>query len=518
MPENDLRPSDQEHLSGQTTPGFRQISLIALLPLLLSVVHAAVASQGAPLFDDALIELMVDEGGPALVEHGHRETPGYAKLMSFGLELGIFWELSTVALILAWTLAGLFASLTASRLGCSDPLSLVACAVLASTGLQAQYYMNLSTIWGTFLVPMLLWGVVLWSLRQTSAPSPGVIVPIITFGVVLSCTFFTNYALPTTIAALAVAVGTGTHGTFRRVVWPAALGCGLGLLLWFGLVGDGGERESVSLMTLLGALPERLIGVPSSLAEGVWKGTVGLIFDRFGSITFVDAKKATLFGGLTAAAGFLVARSLGTISRGQQDLKRSWLPALIAIPLATLPIALTGRSFDTGLHSRYFLTTLPLLAAVVVGALHLGLRGKIRVPALLLLLFGCGYTFEIALERHLDRGRVAHSLSHAVIELHQKHPESHGPSLFYVRGLEKKWPYRSLDWLELTAAFREEAVGTRGADSTYFRPWSGESAPPPPSMTRPLVYDRGLEVFQGIPDRVFEARLQESEWEIRQLH
>lgn len=503
--------NDPTHHSAAERPGRTLLALLALLPALLSVVHGVVASYGVPVFDDALIELMMDYGGPDLVAFGHRETPLYAQLMAQTLRLGVFWQLSTVALVLAWTAVGLFAAMVAIRLGCTHPLGVVTTSVLAATGMQAQYYMNLSTVWAPLVIPVVVWAAVL-SLPSGEEPfSEHKVRYLASLGALLFAATFTVYALPATLAALTVVVKPWRTPNLKRAVLPALLACFSGLTIWFLAAGDGGDRPAVSLASLSELAFGLLQRLPLALINGAWHGTVGLLFARMGAITLLEARKAILFGALLVGVAVLAARLVGTLRASEDRLGTRWTLAALGVLIALLPVVLAGRAVGPGLASRYFLTALPLFAALVGAGLHHALRPRFRAGAYVVILFVSGYWFEVALDRHLDRGRTVRDLSGAVERAVGETRNSELPTVVLVQRFREGWPYQATDWLELTSAYREFAVDPERSAHVILIP-TGEA----PDLSRPQSFDlgpgRALDVFTGTPDRIFYARQDQNRW------
>jgi hypothetical protein len=416
-----------------------------------------VALIGGPHWDDGLIRLLDLRGGPSAVFDAHREVPLYAGLMQALLEWELFWQASALAHFLGWVGTGLVAGgLFRLLAGHRDVLAEAVAGTIAATAMIGQYYCHLSTTWGVLGVPLLLWAVWFLAGRHTRGPGRHLIdvMVIVTTAV---CFLFSQYSLTVFLAALPVFLLRNDRPIPRHRVQLIAATAALALIAFFALVGDGHARPSLSLEALLRtALPKGLL-FPERFTEGLWSVSAGLLIERVGAVDFYRARKAVAAGCLLTAVVIGALWRQATVSLSEE---KSLVPALrrslLGLALGILPVVATGRMLDVGVFSRYWVPLAPLAAAQCVLVCRLALAAPLaRKLVFAALLFTCGYAFELALERFLDRDRSVREAAQIV----RQHLVGEGTTkttavVVVMAPQPVRWPFEQPSWFELTSRFQ----------------------------------------------------------------
>jgi protein-S-isoprenylcysteine O-methyltransferase Ste14 len=188
------------------------------------------------------------------------------------------------------------------------------------------------------------------------------------------------------------------------------------------LLANPGSRSDVRPQHALG-LVRPLIWYPSTLLAAVWRGLVGGFAHQLAELpaTITASPRAGLFGLLLAA--LLLMGSTPSSHPRTLPGRGTWLALLVALAAGLAPVVLMGRvPWDPadGMTSRYGISVLPILAALVVRtALALTNARWRAVPVILLgLVAGVTAMAEVgtAVEERQLVGRLGAALQPRVAE------------------------------------------------------------------------------------------------------
>ncbi len=423
------RTSDLGRLTAQTGPWRTGMSVLALL--LLCGCYTAGAIGAFPLWDDAWIWLLLEEKGPAAIQASFSDRPVNAWLWStLAVSKSLFWSVSFISQAVLWPLLGLLSALLWNRLFPELKRYAGLVAVVAVAPFVTKVQMVTANIALASLLPVVLaYGalLLLWRYAESEERSAvfalALAAPLLAVGVLIQ-----EYALPVVIAGSVLLLDlrrrSSAPATRRRVL------VALGLLLLtaavaytaYLLLANPGSRGDVRPQHALG-LARPLFWYPMTLLAAFWRGLVGGFGHQLAElpVTAIAFPWAGLFGLLLA--GLLLMGSAPRSHPRTLPGRGTWLALLIALAAGLAPVVVMGRvPWDPaeGMTSRYGISVLPILAALMVRSALALTNPRLRAVPVILLGFVAGVTamaeVGAAVEERQLVGRMGAALQPRVAE------------------------------------------------------------------------------------------------------
>jgi hypothetical protein len=354
-----------------------RIGLSVLALLFLCGCYTAGAIGAFPLWDDAWVWLLLEEKGPEAIQASFSDRPINAWLWSALAETGSrFWRASFVSQAVLWPLLGLLSALLWNRLFPELKRYGGLVAVVAVAPFVTKVQMLTANIALASLLPVVLAYAALllfWRYAESAERSP-----LLSLGLgaalLATAVLIQEYALPVVLAGSVLLLDLG-----RRALEPATRRrafVALGLLVLtavvvytaYLLLAAPGSRGDVRPQHALN-VGRPLLWYPTTLFAAVWRGLVGGFAHELAALPghVLALPGAGLFGLLLAGLLFLGSSPYSeprTLTH-----RGTWLALVVALVAGLTPVVVMGRvPWDPleGMTSRYGISVLPILAALMV--------------------------------------------------------------------------------------------------------------------------------------------------------
>lgn len=354
--------------------------------LMIAAMLAGCAYATLPVWDDALIELLLDEAPQRIAEIG-RDRPVMYACWQWAADTGRFWEIGAAANLVATLLTAVAARTLWIRLFASSAGYWPIAAVLAACSILFELQATLTPVFQLQTGLVYLAALAVWPL---GGRGPSLLAMVSAAAAVAATGTVSEYVVS---AALAVATPMAIQAVFateserpRRlaaaccILVGAAIGYGL-----FRTLTDPDFRLGTNPTDGWAYLADRGWAVPLKLLN-VFKAI-------YGGALFHDFAAVDLQSRLAAAAAIAAAIAAECVRR---DIRRAVpshdeadpsiaslvAPLLVASGaacLALVPLLVMGRTpTDEGADSRFYVAVVPLFSCIVPGLVLLLCRARWR--------------------------------------------------------------------------------------------------------------------------------------------
>ena len=359
----------------------------SVLALVLICVPLTIGTIWAfPIWDDALIWLLLHENGLGMIAAGEADRPVMAAVWSLlASSEPAFWRGSFVAQALLWPTFGLLSALLWTFLfpNVRAYAMVVGCVTVAPIISRVQM-VTANIALASLLSVVLSYGALLLLLRFVRADGRvglaalGLSLPMLGFGILI-----TEYALPVVIVMAILFWGYGwrapdpeTRVRAWRAIIFSTLTAAVAYAMYFTIADytarpDGSDYKPSYILTLGKA---HLVRFPLDLMEGIWRSVVGSFRLALGDVTLTSKSgvMAAVYGALVASLLFYGSRNAQhnaqSPSRNIISKRDVLLPvvALVAGLLPTVAMARIPWNPGDGMYSKFELPLLPITAALMV--------------------------------------------------------------------------------------------------------------------------------------------------------